>query len=90
MNLAVLLKNLGERDEARALYTEVIAGYTEQLGSTHTRTFDAKYNLAVLEKAEGDVAEARRLYNECAAGYAQAYGEEHSKTQNARRLAAAC
>ena len=29
MRLANLLKKLGERDEARALYTEVIAGYTE-------------------------------------------------------------
>jgi hypothetical protein len=72
------------------VYTEVIAGRTEQLGGTHTRTLDAKYNMAGLMEAEGDVGEARRLYNECAAGYAQAYGEEHSETQDARRRAAAC
>ncbi len=50
MYLAILLQNLGERDEARRLYTEVIDGYTAQLGAQHTDTLWAKTNLASLLK----------------------------------------
>jgi hypothetical protein len=35
--VAILLKNLGERDEARRLYTEVIDGHTAQLGASRPR-----------------------------------------------------
>ena len=48
MAVANLHANLGERDEARRLYTEVIEGYTAQLGAQHTDTLDAKMNLASL------------------------------------------
>jgi tetratricopeptide (TPR) repeat protein len=84
MNLAVLLKNLGERDEARALYTEVIAGYTEQLGSTHTDTLDAKMNLATLLDDLGERDEARALYTEVIAGYTEQLGGTHTDTLNAK------
>ncbi len=54
MNLATLRKNLGERDEARWLYTEVIDGRTAQLGAQHTDTLRAKTNLASLLKNLGE------------------------------------
>ncbi len=47
-SLEGLLQNLGERDEARRLYTEVIDGYTAQLGAEHTDTLGAKMGLATL------------------------------------------
>ena len=52
--VANLLKNLGERDEARRLYTDVIDGYTAQLGAQHTDTLRAKNNLATLLADLGD------------------------------------
>ncbi len=45
MNLATLLQDLGERDEARRLYTEAIDGRTAQLGAPHADTLDAKMNV---------------------------------------------
>ena len=48
MAVANLLADLGERDEARRLYTEVIEGYTAQLGAQHTDTLTAERNLASL------------------------------------------
>ena len=48
MAVANLLKDLGERDEARRLYTEVIDGYTTQLGAQHTLTLMAKMSLGSL------------------------------------------
>ena len=89
-NLAILLNDLGERDQARALYTEVIAGYTEQLGASHVKTLNAKYNLAILLKQLGERDQARTLYEQCAAGYAQAYGPQHSETIDAQKKAQSC
>ena len=72
--MANLLDDLGERDEARALYTEVIAGYTEQLGPSHADTLRAKLNLAVLLQTVGERDEARALFQQCATGYGEADG----------------
>ena len=51
-------------EEARALYKEVIRGYTEQLGAQHTATLTAKNNLATLLKARRERDKARALYDE--------------------------
>ena len=87
MNLAVLLDDLGERDEARALYTEVIAGRTEQLGSTHTDTLSAKYALAILLVQMDERTTAHELYEKVLAGFVHAYGADHPKTQEKRKWA---
>ena len=54
MNLAILLKDLGYRAAAGELYTEVITGFTSQLGAQHIDTFLAKLNSANLLKDLGD------------------------------------
>ena len=43
--VANMLDSFGLRDEAKALYLEVIAGRTEHYGPTHTETLKAKENL---------------------------------------------
>ncbi len=77
MNLAILLADLGERDESRRLYTEVIEGYTAQLGAQHTDTLRAKMNLANLLANLGERDEARRLYTEAIEGHTAQLGAQH-------------
>jgi tetratricopeptide (TPR) repeat protein len=69
MAVANLLQNLGERDEARRLYTEGIEGYTAQLGAQHMHTLSAKMGLANLLADLGERGEARRLYTEVIEGH---------------------
>jgi hypothetical protein len=94
MAVTNLLSNLGERDEARRLHTEVIEGYTAQLGVQHTRTLDAKMNLANLLSNLGERDEARRLYTEVIEGYTVQLGAQHAYTLIAklglRDIAAKC
>ena len=82
--IANLLRVLGERDEARRLYTEAIDGYTAQLGAQHTYTLDAKMNLANLLKDLGERDEARRLYTEVIEGYTAQLGAQHTHTLTAK------
>jgi len=77
-NLAVLLKQLGERDEARRLYVEVIEGRTELLGPSHPSTLEAKMNLANLLNQLGEWDEARQLYMEVAASRTEVFGASPS------------
>ena len=49
MNLASLLSDLGQRDKARAMYEEVVAGHTQALGEGHTDTLRARNALACME-----------------------------------------
>ncbi len=60
-NLAVLLENLGERDEARRLFEEVIKGRTTLYGPQHTHTLKAKMGLAVLLKASAPLPAGARV-----------------------------
>ena len=62
MNLANLLKQQGERVEARSIYEIVVGGLTRQLGAEHTVTLFAKMNLANVLEQQDDLTEARRLY----------------------------
>ena len=42
MNLAILVKQLGERDQARTLYEQCAAGYAQAYGPQHSKTIDAQ------------------------------------------------
>ena len=84
LQVANLLQNLGDTADARALFEEVIGGYTVQLGPEHTRTLLAKYNLHCLI-ASSHPEEARLLAVECAAGFAQQLGPDHRYTRMAER-----
>jgi len=79
-----LLKQLGEREEARRLYDEVIAGRTESLGASHTDTLMAKMNLATLLHDLGEREEAKRLFDEVIAGYTESLGASHTSTLGAK------
>ena len=84
MAVANLLANLGEGDEARRLYTEVIEGRTAQLGAQHPDTLTAKNNLACLLVDLGERGEARRLYMEVIEGYTVQLGAQHTDTLGAK------
>jgi hypothetical protein len=60
-NLAVLLKELGEKTEACPVFIEVIEGFTTQLAPDHAETLMAKMNLATLLAELGENTEARAL-----------------------------
>ena len=75
---------LGESAEARTMYEEVVAGFTAQLGATHTSTLAAKMNLAILLKNLGESAEARTMYEEVVAGYTAQLGATHADTLGAK------
>jgi Flp pilus assembly protein TadD len=82
MNLASLLQNHGESDEARRLYVEVVDGYSLSLGAQDMDTLTAKMNLASLLGTLGESDEARRLYAEVAEvvdGYTSMLGAKHTK-----------
>ena len=83
-NFANLLRDLGERDEARWLYTEVIDGYTAQLGAQHTHTLTAKNNLAILLRDLGERDESRRLYIEAIEGRTAQLGAPHTDTLHSK------
>ena len=48
MGLGALLNDVGEKEEARALFNQVIDGHTKNLGAGHATTLLAKRNLASL------------------------------------------
>ena len=52
MNLAVLLRNMREQDEAKALFMVVVAGYEKALGGQNVKTVAAKKQLESLCAAE--------------------------------------
>jgi len=54
MSAGLVMQTFGEREEARRLYDEVIAGFTESLGASHTDTLNAKMGLANLLKQLGE------------------------------------
>jgi phage shock protein A len=69
--------------EAKALYREVVAGFTAHYGAQHVQTLESKMNLAVLLQNEGTaeaVAEAKALYREVVAGETEHYGTQHVQT----------
>eukprot|EP01050_Picozoa_sp_SAG11_P004535 SAG11_NODE_292_length_11180_cov_6.023825_7_plen_723_part_00 len=78
--LATLLHRLGDLAEARLLYDEVVAGFTERYGPTHASTLATKGELALLLQKTGELAEARRLFTEVVAGFTERYGPTHAST----------
>ena len=57
---------MGEVDEARRLYEEVIAGQTAQLGESHT-TLGSKGNLAIFLANTGDLHASKAMTVQVAA-----------------------
>ena len=49
-NLAIIYKELGQKPEAKKLFTLVLEGYEKHLGPDHEDTMEAKKQLALIEK----------------------------------------
>ena len=60
-NLAVLLKDQGKLDEAKAMYERALAGRERTLGADHPHTLGTVNNLAGLLNQVGDAAAAAAL-----------------------------
>ena len=78
----------GDLVGARPLFEETLAGRTEQLGPTHTKTLTCKMNLAILLIEMGERAEARPLLEEVVAGQTEELGSRHVETANAQTVLA--
>ena len=63
-NLALLLHHLGEREAARPLCEEALAGFRATLGDRHPDTLTSINNLALLLKGMGHRSEALALLRE--------------------------
>ena len=59
--LASLLKAMGEREAARRLYEEALAGKRATLGDRHPNTLSSINNLALLLKEMGELEASRPL-----------------------------
>ena len=82
--VGVLFWRFGFLVEAKTLYLEVIAGHTETLGPTHTKTLMSKANLALLYQQEGDVAQSREIFVQVVSGFEDQLGPDHPMTQQAK------
>ena len=60
-NLAVVLKDQGKLDEAKAMYERALAGRERTLGADHPHTLGTVNNLAGLLNQVGDAAAAAAL-----------------------------
>ena len=60
-NLAVVLKDQGKLDEAKAMYERALAGRERTLGADHPHTVGTVNNLAGLLNQVGDAAAAAAL-----------------------------
>eukprot|EP01052_Picozoa_sp_SAG31_P006934 SAG31_NODE_325_length_17671_cov_9.902743_15_plen_602_part_00 len=81
---ATLLDQQGQTEEARAMYVEVIDGFTAKLGAHHVDTVKAKTNLANLLKEQGQTEEARAMYVEVIDGFTAKLGADHAHTVTAK------
>jgi hypothetical protein len=80
--------------EAKALYREVVAGFTAHYGGQHVQTLTSKMNLAgLLLVNEGTplaMEEAEKLYREVLLGHVAFYGKDHVTTLESHMNLAEC
>ncbi len=68
INLANLLRTMGEFDEALELAVRTVAAYPAAYGEEHPYRYGCLGNLALLRRVTGKLAEARRLDEQALAG----------------------
>jgi hypothetical protein len=81
--VGALFFRFGQLTEGKALYREVIVGYTQEYGADHEWTLMVKSNLATLLKTERtaqSIAEAKALYKEVIAGETSHLGADNEDT----------
>lgn len=82
-NLANILRDLAEFQEARAIDNDVLAGQLEHLGPEHLHTLQTRSSLAGDMRALGEYQEALRLDLETYQLWSNGYGEEYRSTLSA-------
>ena len=90
-NLANILRDLAEFQEAREIDQAVLAGQAEYLGPDHLHTLQTRSSLAGDMRALGQYDEALRLDLETYQSWRDGYGEEYRGTLSAaHNLALSC
>eukprot|EP00891_Asterochloris_glomerata_P006867 jgi/Astpho2/6867/Aster-06539 len=89
-NLAVLLKTMGNFDEAEQLYHRSIAIKERALGQNHPQVALSLNNLAALLRRMGKNEEAEELYRRSLSIREQALGPDHPQASPCCRPAAPC
>ena len=79
-NLATLLQDQGQLDEARPLYEEALQACRETLGDRHPSTLTSIYNLGALLEEQGKIAEAIPLFTEVLEARVSLHGMAHEET----------
>lgn len=79
-NLGMLVFNMNDYEEARALYSRARRGFETAVGPTHSSTLAAVNNLAVLMMTTGDYEGSRLLYEQALQDQESALGPDHIDT----------
>ena len=79
-NLASLLQDQGQLEEAAPLYRRALAACERTLGAEHPHTLTSVNNLASLLKAQGQLEEAAPLFRRALAARERTLGAEHPDT----------
>lgn len=76
-NRGLIMRQLGNNDEARRLYARALALYRQNLGEVHPHVATLLLNLALIERDLGDLTVARRTLEEANDQFLQLFGEHH-------------
>lgn len=83
-NLAVLLEECQQYDEAEQLHQNVLQKCEKTLGTDHQDTLSSRFNLAVLRAKQGKLEEAESLYRQVAERREKTLGPQDTNTLRAK------
>lgn len=90
MNLALVLQDQGEFEEADELYEEALLAIEASLGPEHPRALTVLNNMATSSAAQGRLAEAEECYRELLARRERLFGAEDEGAYVVRANLANC
>lgn len=79
-SLALVLKDLGELEDARELVKKTIGIYKQEFGKSHTSTATIYHSLAVILKDLGQLEKAKEWMEKAIDIYEQNLGKNHANT----------
>ncbi|MEA3276493.1 MAG: toll/interleukin-1 receptor domain-containing protein [Pseudomonadota bacterium] len=88
-NLATVLKDLGELEEARDLLRQALAADERSFEPGHPSIATRQSNLALVLKDLGELEEARELLRTSHASFQRTFGQDHPNTKTVRANLAA-
>ena len=84
-NLATILQELGDLQDARSLQQKTLADCHRILGEDHPGTLTSMHSLAVTLQELGDLQGAQQLQERLLTARRRALGEDHPDTQRVRQ-----